>query len=109
MYEIRTGMKKINDVFMDTFVRDIEEGEVSLEAEAGSTGLCGGDRKEGGRAYIRIRANTADFFASIKKDEKGRPCEMAIAVCGDEEILALIKALHFAHKALLEACAEVNE
>lgn len=102
MFEIREGMKQVNDVVVDTFERDIMEGDTFMEAEAGTTGFCGGNREEGGRAYVRISALNADFFARVTKDEKGRPDGLEIAVSGDDDIMALVKALWFAHRALIE-------
>lgn len=109
MYEIREGMKQINGVVVDTFERDVDRAGTLLEVESGTTGFCGGKREEGGRAYVRITAKNADFFAKVNTDEKGRPHEMEIAVSGDAEILALMEALHFAYLALAETCAEEND
>lgn len=104
MYEIREGLKKINDVLVDTYERDVVRGNAALEVEAGTTGFCGGGREEGGRAYIRIKAMLADFFAEASKTDG-----IVIAACGDDEILALIEALHFAAKALVEGCSGEDE
>ena len=76
---------------------------------SGTTGFCGGEREEGGRAYVRIRAKNADFFAKVNTDDKGRPQEAEIAVSGDAEILALMESLHFAFLALMETCADEND
>ena len=109
MYEIREGLKKINDVLVDTYERDVVRGSAALEVEAGTTGFCGGGREEGGRAYIRIRAMLADFFAEASKNGDGKTDGIVIATCGDDEILALIEALHFAAKALIEGCGGEEE
>lgn len=102
MFEIREGLKKINGIFVDTFERDVMEDSCFLEVEAGTTGLCGGGRESGSRAYIRIEGMLADMFAGTTPVKDGAE----IAVCGDDEILALIEALHFAEKALIEGCME---
>lgn len=109
MYEIRKGMKQINGVIVDTFERDVDRAGALLEVESGTTGFCGGDREEGGRAYVRIRAKSADFFAKVNTDENGRPQGLEFAVSGDAEILALMESLHFAYLALMETCAEEND
>ena len=109
MHEIRTGLKQINGVVVDTFERDVDRAGALLEVESGTTGFCGGEREEGGRAYVRIRAKNADFFAKVNTDEKGRPQEVEIAVSGDAEILALMESLHFAGTALMETCADEND
>lgn len=109
MYEIREGLKKVNDVLVDTYERDVVRGGAALEVEAGTTGFCGGDRKEGGRAYVRIRAVLADFFAAVSRNGDGKKDGIVIAACGDDEILALVEALHFAEKALIEGCGVEEE
>lgn len=106
MYEIREGLKKINDVMVETFERDASCGDAVLEAEAGTTGFCGGGREEGGRGYVRISAENADFYANVTKNGAGKVNGIEIAVCGDNEIMALIKALHFAGKAVIEGCGD---
>lgn len=43
MYEVREGQYLVNDVAVDTFIRNVY-GEVSvMEVEAGTTGICGGE------------------------------------------------------------------
>ena len=102
MYEVKKNEKKINDVSVTTFVRNVEYGTTAMEVEAGCTGLCGGGREEGGRAYLRISAKAADFFAKAGDKNAG----VLVAVCGDEEIMALMESLAFALQALVEATEE---
>ena len=42
MYAIDEGLKTVNGVEVDTFQRDVEDGNVCLEVEAGTTGYKGG-------------------------------------------------------------------
>lgn len=102
MFEIRKNEKRINGVDVATFERGAECGRTALEVEAGTTGFCGGGRGEGGRAYVRLSAKSADFYAST--DEKNGSA--VVAVCGDEEIMALVDSLAFALQALVEALEE---
>ena len=98
MFEIRKNEKRINDVDVATFERDVEYKRATMEVEAGTTGFCGGEREEGGRAFIRISAKGADFYA--KSGEKNG--SVVIAVCGDEGIMALVESLAFALEALVD-------
>ncbi len=102
MFEIKKNEKKINGVNVTTFERNVEYGGTALEVEAGTTGFCGGGRAEGGRAFVRISAKVADFYA--KAGDKNT--DVMIAVCGDEEIMALVESLAFALQALVEATEE---
>ena len=102
MYEIREGLKRINGKFVDTFERDVKEDGCHLEVEAGTSGFKGGGRESGSRAYVRIEGILADMFAGTTPVKEGAE----IAVCGDDEILALIEALRFAEKALIDGCRE---
>ena len=38
MYAIDEGLKAVNGVEVDTFQRDVEDGNVCLQVEAGTTG-----------------------------------------------------------------------
>lgn len=98
MFEIRKNEKRINDVDVATFERDVERGKTALEVEAGTTGFCGGEREEGGRAFIRISAKGADFYANAGEKNGS----VVIAVCGDEGIMALVESLTFALEALVD-------
>ena len=110
MYEVREGQVLVNDVMVDTFSRKVY-GEASvMEVEAGTTGICGGDREEGGRTFIHIGNEFAsDFFAQLCQDEDGRVVGLNIAVSGDDELVNLIKCLDFAGKVLKEQTMEVDD
>ena len=55
MYAIEDGLKKVNDVEVETFRREIVDGYTCIEVEAGTTGYKGGGcRKSGGRTYVSI-------------------------------------------------------
>ncbi|MBQ9030125.1 MAG: hypothetical protein IJV41_02390 [Oscillospiraceae bacterium] len=109
MFEIREGCTCVNGAVFQTFERDAREDGVSLEVEAGTTGFCGGGRKEGGRAYLRIQNEGADFFARVLENDDKRPEGVVLAVCGDNEIVALIKALDFAAQVLRDQVEEIND
>lgn len=105
MFEIRSGLKKINGETVDTFERDILHKTSYVEVEAGTTGFRGGERESGSRAYVRIEGKFADMICKSIEDGDG----IEIAVCGDGEILALTEALHFASTALIEGCMEEDD
>ena len=73
MFEVREGVGCVNGEVFQTFERDARDGHAHLEVEAGTTGFRGGGRQEGGRAYVRISAENADFFARIIEDDNKRP------------------------------------
>ena len=61
MYAIEEGLKKVNDVEVDTFQREVVEGRACLEVEAGTTGYKGGCcRNAGGRTFLRIDCVTGE-------------------------------------------------
>lgn len=110
MYEVKRGIVVVNGVEMDAFAREID-GEVSMfTAEAGTTGLVGCDKREGGaRAYVSLNG-LGDFFTEVEKDEEtGIPVGVGIAVCGDEAVVGLLKSLEFMTQVLREQLLETNE
>ena len=109
MYEIREGATCVNGEVFTTFMRDAKEESVCLEVEAGTTGFCGGGRESGSRAYVRITAENADFFARITDESQKLPRGAVIAVCGDNEIAALVKALEFAAEVLRDQMMEIDD
>ena len=100
MYEVKEGAKHINDLKVRTYLRETP----ALAVEAGTTGYCGGGRDAGGRTYLRITPIHADFYARVTEVDG-----MELAVCGDEELDALIKTLEFALKVLRDAIWEEVE
>ena len=109
MFEVREGVTCVNGEVFQTFERDAREASACLEVEAGTTGFKGGDRKSGSRAYVRITAEEADFFARITDESQKFPRGAVIAVCGDDEIVALVKALEFAAEVLKDQLMEVED
>ena len=109
MFEVREGVSCVNGEVFQTFERDARDGDACFEVEAGTTGFCGGKRDKGGRAYVRITAEEADFFARLLVDDNDRPRGVVMAVCGDDEMTALIKALEFAAEVLWDQAAEVDD
>ncbi|MBQ4436301.1 MAG: hypothetical protein II879_09455 [Clostridia bacterium] len=110
MYAIEENLKKVNDVEVDTFQRDVEDGNVCLQVEAGTTGYKGGCcRNAGGRTFIRIDCVSGDFYFSPITDEDGRKVGIVIAACGDDGLNALVKALDFCRDALNDQRCEVHD
>lgn len=101
MYEVKSGLKKINDVVVETFVRKVSEPETSLNVEVGTTGYKGTPtRKSGGRTYIRLGCGTGDFCFEPVTDSLGTVTGIEIAACGDAGLDGLMKALKFASRVL---------
>ena len=111
MYAIEEGLKKVNDVEVDTFQREVVEGHACLEVEAGTTGYKGGCcRNAGGRTFIRIDCVTGDFCfqnfgVAVTLDVVG----IVIAACGDDGLNAIMKALDFCRDALNDQRCEVDD
>ena len=68
MYAIDEGMQKINGEMVETFHREVLEGNTNLEVEAGTTGYKGGCcRNAGGRTYLSLLCLSGDFFSVRSK------------------------------------------
>jgi hypothetical protein len=104
MYAIEEGVKKVNDVEVETFQREVLDGHACLEVEAGTTGYKGGcSRSAGARTFLRIDCVTGDFFFGPITDEEKRNVGIVIAACGDDGLNAIMKALDFCRDALNDA------
>lgn len=80
MYEVREGQYLVNDVAVDTFRRNVYDEASVMEVEADTTGICGGEREEGGRTFIHIGNKFAsDFFAELCRDKDGKVTGVNIA------------------------------
>lgn len=109
MYEIRSGSKQINGKRIDTFERNIAGDNSCMEIEAGTNGICGGNRSAGGRTYFRLSALTkSDFFARVKEDEEGRTSSVEIVFCGDDGLRAFMTAMEFAYDAISDRITGEN-
>ena len=63
MYAIEESVQKINGEVVETFQREICDGNTNLEIEAGTTGYKGGCcRNAGGRTYLSLLCLSGDFF-----------------------------------------------
>ena len=110
MYAIDEGLKTINGVEVDTFQRDVEDGNVCLQVEAGTTGYKGGTcRTAGARTILRIDCECGDFYFSPITDDDGQKVGMVIAACGDDGLNAIMKALDFCRDALNDQRCEVDD
>ena len=87
---------KVNGVGFDAFKRNVSVGDAKMEIEIGTTGFCGGDRDSGSRLLFRLNDMGSDCLFGIKIDEDEEKQSLLICMCGDEEILAFMKALCFA-------------
>ena len=53
MYAVTEGLAKVNGKTVETFEREISEGRVALQVEAGTTGYTGDSTREaGGRTLL---------------------------------------------------------
>jgi len=109
MFEIREGIKCINGMEVDTFERDVTEGNSLLNVEVGTTGYCGGGRESGGRTFLRLTNICGDFYARVYKNEDRKPCAVDIIFCGDDGLTGMIRALDFAREALNDQIRGINE
>ncbi len=105
MYAVTEGAKKINDVKLKTFSRNVKHVNTNLDVEAGTTGFKGYvPREKSSRAYVAIECNRGDFMFDPIRDEDGRVVGIEIACCGDGALMGLADTLGFAMEALMDAC-----
>ena len=110
MYSINEGMAKINGVPVETFEREVIDGNTALRVEAGTTGYKGGCcRNAGGRTYVCIDCLCGDFHFSPVTDDEKNVVGIEIAACGDDGLNAVMKALAFAMEALNDQRCEVDD
>ena len=107
---IEESVQKINGEVVETFQREICDGNTNLEIEAGTTGYKGGCcRNAGGRTYLSLLCLSGDFFFGPIKDDEGNIAGITIACCGDDGLNAIMKALEFAHEAINDQRCEVDD
>ena len=105
MYAVTEGLKKINDVKLKTFSRNVKHANTDLDVEAGTTGFRGYvPREKSSRAYVAIGCNRGDFLFDPVTDEDGRVVGIEIACCGDGALMGLVDTLGFAMEALMDEC-----
>ena len=94
----------INSVLVCPERKTVQNKNVNLVVHAGSTGLCGGCRKEGGRTYISIEEKgTTDMIVELITDKKGYGTGFEIAASGDAELISLSNAFAAVSDLLLES------
>ena len=105
MYAITEGAKKINDVKLRTFSRNVKHVNTDMDVEAGTTGFRGYvPREKSARAYVAIGCNQGDFLFDPVTDEDGKVVGIEIACCGDGALMGLVDTLAFAMEALMDEC-----
>ena len=110
MYAINEEVKKINGELVETFEREVVNGNTLLRVEAGTTGYKGGCcRDTGSRSYLCIDCLCGDFHFSEVTDEDGTAVGVQIACCGDDGLNTLVKALEFAVQAMNDQRCEVDD
>ena len=110
MYAIEESVQKINGEVVETFQREICDGNTNLEIEAGTTGYKGGCcRNAGGRTYLSLLCLSGDFFFGPIRDDDGNIAGITIACCGDDGLNAIMKALEFAHTVINDQRCDVDD
>ena len=105
MYAITEEHKKINNVDVKTFSRNVRHANTDMDVEAGTTGFRGYvPREKSARAYVAIDVNRGDFLFEPVTDEEDRVVGIEIACCGDGALMSLIDSLGFAMEALMDEC-----
>ena len=105
MHAITAGAKKINDVKVQTFSRNVKHKNTDIDVEAGTTGFRGYvPREKSARAYFSIDCNQGDFLFEPIVDEDGKVVGIEIACCGDGALMGLVDTLAFAMEALMDEC-----
>lgn len=96
----------INGVPVNTEKEIVENENVNLAVYAGSTGLCGGGRREGGRTYVSLEnKGAADMIATLVTDKDGNGTGFEIAASGDAELVSLAYAFAAVSATLLDSIA----
>lgn len=102
MRKVNKNVIGINGVAVDTYEKTVDHDSCRLNISAGTTGFCGGGKNYGGRTFLRIgNAHGCDMLVRPLRGEAGKTSGVEIALCGDDELLAMIEALRFAEKTLL--------
>ena len=110
MYAIEEGLKKVNGVEVDTFEREVVDGNTCLQVEAGTTGYKGGCCRDGGaRTFLRIDCLSGDFYFAPVTDEEKKCVGFVVAACGDDGLNAVVKALYFCRQALNDQRCDVDD
>ena len=110
MYAITEGLAKVNGKTVETFEREISEGRVALQVEAGTTGYTGESTREaGGRTLLCFTCICGDFHLESVENDQGQMVGVKIACCGDDGLNAILKALDFSLTALDDQRCEVND
>ena len=105
MYAVTERARKINDVKLKTFSRNVKHVNADLDVEAGTTGFKGYvPREKSSRAYVAIGCNQGDFMFVPIKNEDGRVVGIEIACCGDGALMSLVDILGFTMEALMDEC-----
>ncbi len=100
----------INGVPVITDKEIIENENVTLAVHAGSTGLCGGDRREGGRTYVSLENKGAtDMIVTLVAGKDGNGKGFEIAASGDAELVSLAYAFAAVSATLLDSIAKEDE
>lgn len=103
MYAVIEGAKKINDVKLKTFSRNVKHVNTDMDVEAGTTGFRGYvPREKSARAFVAIGCNRGDFLFEPVANEDGQIVGIEIACCGDSALMSLIDSLGFALEALTD-------
>ena len=101
---------QINGISVNTEKELIENENVSLAIYAGSTGLCGGNRKKGGRTYFSMENKGAtDMIVSLLTGKDGNGTGFEIAASGDAELVSLAYAFANVSATLLNSITEEEE
>lgn len=95
---------QINGVNVNAEKELIGNKTLGLAVHAGSTGLCGGDRRAGGRTYVSLEGlGTIDLIVTLIAGKDGTGTGFEIAASGDTELVALAKAFYIIAKKLMES------
>ena len=110
MFAIYEGLARINGVPVETFEREVLNGNTALRVEAGTTGYKGGcSRDNGGRTYVCIDCLCGDFHFSPVTDDEKNVVGIEIAACGDDGLNAIMKALEFAQAVINDQRCDVDD
>ena len=102
MYEVKKNIRCIDGRRVETFSRQIENGECKLEVESGTNGFG----KES-RVYLRIEnLGKGGFLMQTVQDRHGRAAGIEVVAADGHALMSLLEAMVFAFQSYDDQISE---
>lgn len=100
----------INGVRVIAEKENFQDEKEALAVYVGTTSICGGDRRKGGRTYVAFEnTGAADMIVNLVKGKDGNGTGFEIAASGDDELVAMACAFAALSAALLNSIVKEDE